>query len=149
MSLGASHDYSLVTHKCTNAQVALRWDLAKSYFLLKQNLDTSNNQVGDLALSWHSKGSEELGLLANVGKENTSLEFALSRAVKWQWKCPLSGDWNLDHDLKAHVGSTGLLKLLVQKQLNSNVKLLLTGHLNVHKLENTHPKDFGVSLVYE
>jgi len=47
------------------------------------------------------------------------------------------------------VNNSGVLKFLVVKKLTEELKMLLTGHVNLNKLNNTNIKDFGIKLEYE
>jgi len=134
VTFGFNGDYLVHLKKWKSAQIGARLDQGKSHALLVQNIDVDSRRPGVLALQWwHSPDANtELGLLANVDKSKTSLEYGLQKKVQWS-ETVFGNTLNLDHTLKAHIHDNGSIKLLLQKKLTENLKLHWTVHHNLFK----------------
>lgn len=56
---------------------------------------------------------------------------------------------DLSHKLKTHLDNKGYLKVCVSKGLTDNLKLHLTGLLDVHNITAVRPRNMGLKLEYE
>jgi len=118
--------------KWKSLQVGARLDQGNSHTVIIQNIDVDTKKLGVLALQWwHSPDNNtELGLLANLDKTKTSLEYGLQKKVQWSEKVNGSA-FNLDHTLKANIQDNGSIKMLWQKVVADHLKLHFTVHHNL------------------
>jgi len=84
---------------------------------------------------------------ANVNKE-TVVTSGINHKVTLQPEI-YGKKYNLNHDLKTILNNKGMLKVLIAKQLTDNLKMLLTGHINLYNFKSITTDNFGVKLTYE
>jgi len=51
--------------------------------------------------------------------------------------------------LKTIINNKGILQVLIAKKLTDNLKMLLTGHINLYNFKNVSTDNFGIKLTYE
>lgn len=147
VTLGLSGDYDLVSSAYKNTKLAVRQDYGSLHFVAMSDLDLKAKKLTNLTCSFYnrSKDKVQMGAKVHVTRDSAQLEYALARPVEWKQNV-WGQDLDLSHDLKVHVGSHGGWKVHADKKLTDNVKLQVTGQLNVNDLHNVHAKDFGVGL---
>lgn len=89
----------------------------------------------------------EYGLSAAVKKE-TVVSSCINHKVTFEPEF-YGKKYNLNHDLKTILNNKGMLQVLIAKKLTENLKLLLTGHLNLYNFKNIKTDNFGIKLTYE
>jgi len=104
----------------------------------------------DISVSyWHKLNEHtQFGVRSVVARDATTVESVLSNKVGLNVEA-LGRTWDLSHTLKTHLNNTGVLRVLVQRNLNDRLRLNLSGHLDLHHVHNVNPKNFGIGLVYE